>query len=226
MPAVSLDPPDAVADAADDPVDRRERRRRRTRALVAEAALRLADERGYDHVTVDDIAEAADIAPRTFFRYFATKDDAFFVDHGEQLAHLRRELDALPDDAPVAEGLARAVLAMVQDAEPDRERAQARARLVDATPALRARSLERQAEWRDALAGVVGDRLGVDPTTDVRPLVVAAATLGAVQAAVHLWVTGRPDAELADVVAEALDVLHRLADLRATATARTHRRRR
>src|SRR5688500_10682905 len=58
----------------------RERKKQRTRELIIERALELFDARGFEHVTIADIAEAADIAPRTFFSYFPSKDDVVYHD--------------------------------------------------------------------------------------------------------------------------------------------------
>jgi len=88
----------------------RERKRAHTRAATVDVALRLFAERGYDHVTVADICAAAEIAPRTFFRYFPTKDDVLAEpsrDMAERMAALVAAAPAELDDAEVLRGALR-----------------------------------------------------------------------------------------------------------------------
>ena len=76
----------------------RERKKQRTREAIVAAALKLFDERGFDQTTIADIAEAADIAPRTFFGYFPSKEDVVFADFPETVAGLSARLDARAAD--------------------------------------------------------------------------------------------------------------------------------
>ena len=169
--------------------------------------MRLAEERGYDHVTVDDIADEADIAPRTFFRYFASKDDVFFTDHDEKLEWLREAIGARPTDEPILVSVREAVLAFADNFELDREQMLAKARLMQNTPSLRARNIERQSDWNDVVASAVAKRLRTDPETDLRPQVIASTTLAALQAGVRVWMANQGARNLREVAAEALDLL-------------------
>ncbi len=99
----------------------RERKKRATRDALAAAAVRLAAERGADRVTVEDIAAAADVSPRTFFNHFATKEEAF-VAHDVDRAHaLLARLREEPLDVPAWPLLTGALGDLIDDAGHDRE---------------------------------------------------------------------------------------------------------
>src|SRR5207245_9584963 len=90
----------------------RERHRKRTAADREEAALSLFNERGFDAVTIDDIASAADVSRRTFFRYFASKEDVILSDHPRRLDELQAALDRRPAEEPALTALRNAVLCL------------------------------------------------------------------------------------------------------------------
>jgi AcrR family transcriptional regulator len=119
----------------------RERRRIRTMREIQGHALRLFTEQGYGQTTIEQIAEASDISPRTFFRYFSTKEDVVFWD--EYDAVVVEHLEAWPTDLPVGETFARltreALAALYRH---DPERLLARQRLMATVPEVRARFLE------------------------------------------------------------------------------------
>src|SRR5512132_3617758 len=81
--------------------DLRERKRTRTRLMIQSEALRLFDSKGYAQTTVEEIAHAAAISPRTFFRYFPSKEDVVLWDEYDPLA--AELLESRPDDEPLAE---------------------------------------------------------------------------------------------------------------------------
>ena len=185
----------------------RERRKALTAAELEAAAFRLFGERGFDAVTVDDIAAEADVSRRTFFRYFASKEDVLLADHFVQLARLREAMAARPPDEPIVTALRNALLSMADDFEDRKEMIILRGQLMRDTPSLQARSLVHQKLWEDAMQELVAERLGVDPVTDLRPGVVSAATLAAMRVAFTNWLTSGCDGDLIAMTAEALDLL-------------------
>jgi AcrR family transcriptional regulator len=185
----------------------RERRKKLTAAELEAAAFRLFGERGFDAVTVDDIAAEADVSRRTFFRYFASKEDVLLADHFVQLARLREAMAARPPDEPIVTALRNALLSLTGDFEERKEKVILRGRLMRDTPSLQARSLVHQKLWEDAMQELVAARLGVDPVKDLRPGVVAAAALAAMRVAFTTWLTAGCKGDLIELTTEALDLL-------------------
>lgn len=185
----------------------RERRKALTASELEAAAYRLFGERGFDNVTVDDIAAEADVSRRTFFRYFASKEDVLLADHFVQLARLREAMAARPKDEPIVTALRNAVLSLTSDFEERKEKVILRARLMRDTPSLQARSLVHQKLWEEAMQEMVADRLGVDPVKDLRPGVVAAAALAAMRVAFTIWLTAGCEGDVIELTKEALDLL-------------------
>jgi|SRR5581483_159943 len=185
----------------------RERRKQLTAAELEAAALRLFGERGFDAVTVDDIATEADVSRRTFFRYFASKEDVLLADHQVQLARLREAMEVRPSDEPILTALRNALLSITSDFEERRERVMLRGRIMRETPSLQARSLVHQKAWENAMQEMVADRLGVDAVADLRPGVVAATALAAMRVAFNNWLNAGATGDLIRLTAEALDLL-------------------
>jgi AcrR family transcriptional regulator len=178
----------------------RERKKLRTRDALAAAALRLSAERGFESVTIDEIAAAADVSRRTFFRYFPTKEAALFPDYARRLARFRAELAAAPPgEAPFAT-VERAFTAIAAVYVQERDEIVAQQRVVDASPALIAyeRTLDR--DWERAVAAALEPRTGGagaagGAVAGRHARVLAGATMGAVRATLREWLDahGRPD---------------------------------
>jgi AcrR family transcriptional regulator len=202
-----LSPVRAKMDPMGAPPDRRERRRLKRRDEVALVAVRLFLERGFHDVTVDEIAEAADIAPRTFFRYFATKDEVLFIDHDEKRERLRDMIAGSPTDEPILSSVRHAVMALADQYEQESETMLLASQVVAATPSLEAAAIERQDAWEDELVGMIAARLGVDPERDLRPRVVASTTMAALRSAHRIWMASGGTTDLIELANQALDLL-------------------
>jgi AcrR family transcriptional regulator len=168
---------------------RRERTRRLVQAELTVVAQDLFVERGYEGVTVDEIAEAAGMSKRTFFRYFASKDDLVIGKYdlfGDRMADA---LTARPPDEPVWESLRRVFDVVAEYVEDDRQRArnEAMERIVQDTPGLTARYLEKLSRMQGLLIDEVARRLngGAEATDplDPRPGAIVGAAFACLTAA-------------------------------------------
>ena len=160
----------------------REIKKRRTRQALIEAATRLYREKGFDGVTVAEIAHEADVAPRTFFGYFETKEDVFLGRGDDRLDRLVRAIRERDRRQPILDAI-RPVL--LQDGEPmPASSARRRPDLPDLLrhPAMAHRLRERWNQWEDVLAQAIAEDVGA-AASDPRPRVVAAAITGAIRTA-------------------------------------------
>jgi AcrR family transcriptional regulator len=166
----------------------RERRRARTRDDIESAALRLFLEHGYDATTTEEIAEAALISPRTFFRYFASKEDVLLARGRDEMTLAARSLAERPGDEPLMDSLRELLrtFAAVYGGESDRERKLCWIRLVNTTPHLAAAFLEMLHGMELILRDFVAARLGL-AARDRRPRLVAAAFGTAFRVAAETW---------------------------------------
>ncbi|MFF8961004.1 TetR family transcriptional regulator [Streptomyces sp. NPDC014894] len=196
----------------------------RKRQLVLDeltgAALNLLARKGFDAVTVDEIVAAAGVSKRTFFRYFASKEDVVVQFLSEMGTDMRAELASRPRDEPPSVALRHTVRISIDACAGHADQALRVVQLILGTPALLARFLERQAQWRDELAAEVARRLDLDPATELYPQLAAGTALAAFDTVLQRWSDsdGTDDpAALTDrafaVIAPALDAVPRGATL-------------
>ena len=165
--------------------DLRERKRTRTRSMIQTEALRLFTEKGYAQTTVEEIADAAAISPRTFFRYFPTKEDAVMWDEYDPLA--LDLLESRPNDEPAAESfrmVVRETLGGLYRRDP--ERLLQRVQLFMSVPEVRARFLEEQTNGVAALASLFARKRGAE-ADELRLRVIGSSLLAAVIVAIDVW---------------------------------------
>ena len=176
-----------------------------SRAELERRALELFTVHGFDATTVDDIAAAAGIGRRTFFRYFASKNDAVWGDFDQGLADLRQRFAACDPAQPLLDALREAVLGfnLFDPAEVPWHRD--RMALILGVPALQAHSTLRYAAWREVVAEFAASRLGVEITA-LLPQLIAHCCLAAALTAYEQWLAD-PDASLPDLLDRALRAL-------------------
>ncbi|WP_213450363.1 TetR/AcrR family transcriptional regulator [Rhizomonospora bruguierae] len=191
---------------AEVPVGLRERKKAATRQALHEAALRLAAEHGLDRLTVEAIADAADVSRRTFSNYFASKEEALL--HAD-LVRIRVLLDlvrARPRTDPPWTALRRAGEALTAEAGPPDPAWLARRRLISGHPSLTAYQVAAfGAIERDLTAELLG-RLPATPAAPLRARVLAATFLATLRAATQHWID-HPEESLAGLVSTALAYL-------------------
>ena len=185
----------------------RERKRQQTREALSWAALRLAVERGFDGVLVEDIAAEAGVSPRTYNNYFSSKAEAIawrHLDRARRTADLIRER---PLSEPLWESITGAVLAQVGDerASPERDWT-AGVRLMLTEPALQGEYLKAAMAADRECAVAIAERTGTD-ARDMYPQLVAAAVGAAIQAANDQWLRADPPVPLALLLRDALSQL-------------------
>lgn len=165
----------------------RERKKAETRQAVHEAALRLTAELGLDAVTVEAIADAANISRRTFSNYFASKEDALLYGEEQRFRELVERVRAQPPDLPPWESLRAAVDEMGKVlGEPDRASVM-RIRLAKRHPSVLARQLAMLSNLERELADAIAGRPGRGAAARVQPRVMAAAFIAALRLAGQLW---------------------------------------
>lgn len=195
-----------VSETAEPSEGLRERKKRETRDALRSAALEATLERGLRAVTVEEIAAAANVSVRTFFNYFASKEEAVAGFDPEQPVRLRDAVIARPaDEEPVA--ALRAVL--VEEARQisiDRNDWGARLGAIKESPELITAHLSAWSSMERALAEAVSRRTGLDVDQDLYPTLVVSAVATANRVAIHRWKSGS-SADLATLVTEAIDLL-------------------
>lgn len=193
------------------PIPMRERTRRLAQTELTAVAQDLFLEHGYEETTVDQIAAAAGMSKRTFFRYFPSKDDLVIGKYdlfGDRMADA---LDARPDDEPVWESLRRVfdiALDYVQD-DHQRARNDAMEAIVRSTPQLYAGYLEKMQRIQQLLIGRVAARIGSDTASgeDPRAAAIVGAAFACMQAARATWFAADQSGTFDQMLDKAMDIL-------------------
>ncbi|WP_155770020.1 mycofactocin system transcriptional regulator [Mycobacterium asiaticum] len=181
------------------------RRRSTTPHHITDVAIDLFAARGFADVSVDDVAQAAGIARRTLFRYYASKNAIPWGDFDTHLAQLRDLLDGVDPQVPLRDALRGALLAFNTFDECESLRHRRRMRVILETAELQAYSMTMYAGWREVIAGFVARRAGVK-ITDLLPQTVAWTMLGVALSAYEHWL-GDESVALTEAIGNAFDVV-------------------
>jgi AcrR family transcriptional regulator len=199
---------------AEPPVSLRERKKLATRRLLRRVALNMVAERGMANVTVEDIAAAADVSPRTFFNYFPSKEAALFGGDPDRAAALR---DRVAYEAPGESALDVVRVVMSQDTEAIADELRAlggdpaewlhRIKVARTDPHVRAAHAAQMAMIERAIGEGLATRLGTDQETDPYPWVLAAAAVGVVRACIAFWAGSGGTVDLGQLIDQAFRAL-------------------
>ncbi|MGO8958850.1 MAG: TetR family transcriptional regulator [Streptosporangiaceae bacterium] len=172
----------------------RERKKVATRLAIRRAALDLIAKGGFSHVTVEDIAEAADVSPRTFFNYFPSKEAVLFGANPGRSEELRERLvhdlpghTALEVLRVVLADYARSIARELADLGGDPTRWVRQMKAAQADPQLRAAQAAHMAQVESGIAAGLAERLGSDPARDAYPLLLASAATGVLRTIMSFW---------------------------------------
>ncbi len=191
----------------------RERKRRETRAALSLAALRLCVRRGWDNVTVDDIAAAADVSPRTFRNYFSTKAEAVAAGHLERMLRIADELRTRPGGEPLWTAIANAAAAQfeppAQKSEElrDPNRWLERIRFILTEPAIQGEVLKASAAAQVELAKAIAERVGARRANDPYPQLAAAVVTAIIGSVLDRWLRDGPSGPLIPALRKAFELV-------------------
>jgi TetR/AcrR family transcriptional regulator, regulator of mycofactocin system len=178
------------------------RRRATSRAELEQAAFTLFAARGFDAITVDEIAAAAGIGRRTFFRYFPSKNDIPWGAFEDELERMRVRLKACPPEVPLMDAIRVALIDFNRVAPAQVPLHRRRMELILRVPALLAHSTLRFTAWREVVAEFVAERTSRRPD-DLAPQTIAHAVLGVTVAAYEHWLDD-PHSDLGTLLDDAM----------------------
>jgi mycofactocin system transcriptional regulator len=174
-----------------------------SRAAMERLAFELFARKGFDETTVDEIATAAGIGRRTFFRYFASKNDLVWGDFEDHLRMLRTLLEESDRRLPIMDVVRRAVVEFNRFDPEDVPWHRQRMQLILGVPTLQADATLRYASWRAVIIGFVAGRTGL-PETAMPPQLAGNVVLAAALTAYQIWLAGEEETALSELLDEAI----------------------
>jgi len=191
----------------------RKRKLRETRAALSVAAIRLCIQRGWENVTVDDIAAAANVSPRTFRNYFSTKAEAVAAGHLERMLRIADGLRARPADEELWIAISNSVAAQFEppksrsETAPDVKRWMELTRFLMTEPAVQGEVLKASAAAQPELAKAIAERSGTKHVNGLYPQLVAAMVTAVVGVVLERWLRDGPSGSIAARMRKAFDLV-------------------
>ncbi|MGY6654742.1 TetR/AcrR family transcriptional regulator [Amycolatopsis sp. TRM77291] len=188
----------------------RERKRLETHRALATTAVRLVAERGLDHVTVEDISAAAGVSPRTFFNYFASKEDAVVIAHADTAERTQRTIDkflATPKEVGTPRAFVDAMKEDFAQVDENREEWLGRMKAIQENATLHSRAVAMNHDTIAPLIEAIARRTGVDPKAELYPTLLLSTLGGAVNAVLMLWYQRDGRVSALDLLDDAVETL-------------------
>ncbi len=183
-----------------------ERKQELVRGELASAAWDLFGKKGYESTTVAEIAAAAGVSRRTFFRYYASKEDVLTATSDDLAEAMLGAIAGRPRDEPPLVSIERALVPVLEGQLVAADRSRTIIRLLRESRTMRRAMLERHALMEERLATLLADRLDADPTKDSTPALLAFTARAMMDTAFNVWYDqGRKD--IAGLVAELFAIL-------------------
>jgi AcrR family transcriptional regulator len=197
-----------VADEAAEPGEpsRRQAHKLRTERALQQAALALFGEQGYDTTTTDEIAERAGVSPRTFFRYFPTKESVLFVGEYGWLQSFNNAFLAQPEDLSDLDAMRATLHTLAPDLTKRRAALVLYEKAVSSSPTLRGGVFDHQQQDIAAIAGAIATRRDLTEP-DLACLTLATVMLLTYRNGVMRWLSAPASADIRDFIAEGFDLL-------------------
>ncbi|HEY2484901.1 MAG TPA: TetR family transcriptional regulator [Candidatus Binataceae bacterium] len=183
----------------------RDRRRTKLAAAIERVALSLFIERGFSAVTVDEIADAADISKRTFFRYFSSKEDLLLGDRQRYDDSLATAVAKERPGQSAVDMLRNIIVEMSREVEAEADLTRLRLELFRKYPETMSGAFEQQRAWSSTLTAVVAQRMRINDSRDIRPALMVGVMVSAGNAALQTWFARGANQPLHELVEGALD---------------------
>ena len=184
----------------------RERKKLKARRELERVALELFRGKGFEQTTIREIADAADMSPRTFFRYFSSKEEVIFARTSEDIEAMKARLRSRPESEPPYESLRHSFIEWADRLQESKEDIGARVQVTASADALRRRAAQLRDHFAGALARELSERT---PHSDARHALVASVCVQTMMLALIQWNRADPQRPLRDFVREGFERLER-----------------